>query len=412
MIITVVITGNGPSKTVEFEANPSSTMDEIVALASSIAPVPDPPFTIRCGPSVIFDTSIPSTGSFTLSALGITESATFVLSPPSIPGMPLHKRQAAECNQPQMSTLSPPSPSGTGKITAEDVIRATQANAVPPPPSPQGSTGSGKITAEDVLRALNQNQAALPARKVQTPGPGRKITSADGFIRFVKSDPRMLEKISREDPDFADAILNDKKDFVQRRLDIINENIELEEKAREDPYNIEVQRKIAHRIQRENVHKNFVDTYKKNPELLLGVTLLYVRCKVNGIEVVGLVDTGAQVSVMSSKTVEKCNLTWLVDTKNKSVMRGVGQVETIGKIYGTTIEFGGVMLDCSLTVADTNVDFVIGCDQLRRHRCVVDLDKNVLRIGSVEVPFLAEKDLPKEYVADHGKGDDGIGAEK
>jgi len=33
---------------------------------------------------------------------------------------------------------------------------------------------------------------------------------------------------------------------------------------------------------------------------------------------------------------------------------------------------------------------------LRRHQCIIDLQKNILRINQEEVPFLSEKDIPEK----------------
>jgi hypothetical protein len=49
------------------------------------------------------------------------------------------------------------------------------------------------------------------------------------------------------------------------------------------------------------------------------------------------------------------------------------------------------------------MDLLLGLDFLRRHQCALDLKANVLRVGSgeggqkvVEVPFLAEYEIPKD----------------
>jgi len=43
-----------------------------------------------------------------------------------------------------------------------------------------------------------------------------------------------------------------------------------------------------------------------------------------------------------------------------------------------------------------DVDLLLGLDMLKSHRACVDLDKNCLRIGGQEIPFLAEHELPEK----------------
>lgn len=250
------------------------------------------------------------------------------------------------------------------------------------------------VTTDDVIKAF-KSSSRPQAQQFNSQSPQGKKPSADDVILLVKSRPDLLDNISRTMPPLADAILTGKKEIVQKYLDMANEQEDLRRRARENPMDVEVQRKIEEQIRENNIHKNFEKTLNENPELLLGVNLLYVPCKVNGVDIIGMVDTGAQVTIMSSEVARKCNLGWLIDTKHQSIMKGVGEAKAVGRIYGTQIQFGDIMLQCSITVVDTNIDFIIGCDQLRRHKCVVDLAKNVLRVGSTEVPFLGEKDIPK-----------------
>ena len=44
------------------------------------------------------------------------------------------------------------------------------------------------------------------------------------------------------------------------------------------------------------------------------------------------------------------------------------------------------------------MEFIFGLDMLKRHQCVIDLKKNVLKIGTTgdEIPFLGEGDIPNQ----------------
>lgn len=56
------------------------------------------------------------------------------------------------------------------------------------------------------------------------------------------------------------------------------------------------------------------------------------------------------------------------------------------------IKVGQQLMLTSITVLEqkSGPQFILGLDMLKRHRCCIDLDKSVLRIGSVgvELPFL------------------------
>jgi len=52
----------------------------------------------------------------------------------------------------------------------------------------------------------------------------------------------------------------------------------------------------------------------------------------------------------------------------------------------------------SITILDQEgMDFLFGLDNLKRHQCNIDLQKNILRfpILDVELPFLSEHEIPK-----------------
>ena len=90
----------------------------------------------------------------------------------------------------------------------------------------------------------------------------------------------------------------------------------------------------------------------------------------------------------------------LVDKRFAGEARGVGKCKILGKVHIAQMKLGKSYFSISLTVLENNdvsyfslasmyfvkkhccvqVDFLFGLDMLKRHRCCIDLQKNVLRI--------------------------------
>lgn len=69
----------------------------------------------------------------------------------------------------------------------------------------------------------------------------------------------------------------------------------------------------------------------------------------------------------------------------------------LGRVHLTQLQVGKSHFNVSITVIDQQgLEFILGLDMLRRHQCNIDLKDNVLRMGSEVVPFLQEKDIPKD----------------
>ena len=107
---------------------------------------------------------------------------------------------------------------------------------------------------------------------------------------------------------------------------------------------------------------------------------------------------------MSSKCAEKCGILHLLDTRFAGVAVGVGTGKILGRIHITQVQIADHYFPCTITIMDSeeglgdkNMDFLLGLDMLKRHRCNIDLAKNALvfRIGdqTLEAKFLHEKDL-------------------
>jgi len=149
----------------------------------------------------------------------------------------------------------------------------------------------------------------------------------------------------------------------------------------------------------ENIQENMAAAFENLPEAFGRVTMLYVDIEVNSHRVKAFVDSGAQSTIMSKACAERCNITRLIDTRFAGEARGVGTAKIIGRVHIAQMKFGNSVFPISITILENDdVDFLFGLDTLRRYRCSIDLNKNVLRIegvnGHEEVPFLSESELP------------------
>jgi DNA damage-inducible protein 1 len=128
--------------------------------------------------------------------------------------------------------------------------------------------------------------------------------------------------------------------------------------------------------------------------------MLYVNIEVNSHSVKAFVDSGAQSTIMSVECAERCGITRLIDTRFAGQARGVGTAKIAGRVHIAQMKFGNSYFPISITILENNdVDFLFGLDTLRRYRCCIDLQKNVLKIDGVngfeEIPFLSEAELPE-----------------
>ncbi|KAL7545035.1 hypothetical protein ACHAWF_008401 [Thalassiosira exigua] len=119
-----------------------------------------------------------------------------------------------------------------------------------------------------------------------------------------------------------------------------------------------------------------------------------IPCTIGSITVEMLVDTGAQSSVLSMPLVRQLNLSNRLDRRYQGVAAGVGRARITGSIRNVVCAFGvghvEFLMDfIALDVSDPLV--ILGLDQLRKYKCLVDMEKSVLIFGGaggVEVEML------------------------
>ncbi|CAI4229279.1 unnamed protein product [Auanema sp. JU1783] len=141
------------------------------------------------------------------------------------------------------------------------------------------------------------------------------------------------------------------------------------------------------------IHRNKAEAIEENPEMLIETNMLYFRTKINGVEIVAFVDTGAQQSLISPRCVRNCNLEHLIDQGSSRTFYGIGGIQkSYGRIWKADIEVTGHQVPVSLHVVDGAHDMLLGLDIMLRHRAVIDLANRTITFGSAIGKFLTDEE--------------------
>ncbi|RDD39398.1 Protein DDI1-like protein 2 [Trichoplax sp. H2] len=307
---------------------------------------------------------------------------------------------------PQLDFSSIPVPQTRGHQSSSQYARPTSAvgalagnntNILPP----QMTSSSNRSQA--AVPQLNWNSIAIPENVQQTQSQGR-ATEAEMMRQALLNDPRKLAILKERNPNLADNIHNASK-FAQiaeeQHQQIAEEQLKTIRAMNADLFDPEAQRHIEELIHRQNINENMEGAMEYNPEAFGQVTMLYIKCNVNGYPVKAFVDSGAQHTIMSENCAKRCNIVRLVDKRFRGVAVGVGKQEIIGRIHMVDIQIEADFLTSSFSVLkDQSIDMLLGLDMLKRHQCCIDLKENILKIGTTgtSTPFLPESELP-----DHAK---------
>ncbi|KAK3743412.1 hypothetical protein QZH41_011547, partial [Actinostola sp. cb2023] len=262
------------------------------------------------------------------------------------------------------------------------------------------------ISAQGTAMDIDWGQIQVPsgndsqARRPASSNSQRNEDDPEFIRQMFLNDPHQLSLLKERNPDLADAIVNPEK-FAEvlgkQRQEMDNRNVQRIRTMNADMFDAEAQREIAEEIRMSNVNQNMEAAMEYSPESFARVIMLYINCTLNGHPVKAFVDSGAQMTFMSSACAERCHITRLIDQRWSGIAQGVGQQKIIGRVHVAQIQIENDFLQSSFSVLhDQVMDLVLGLDMLKRHQCCIDLKDNVLVIGTTgtRTLFLPESELP------------------
>ena len=120
---------------------------------------------------------------------------------------------------------------------------------------------------------------------------------------------------------------------------------------------------------------------------------LQVMCEINGFMVPAIIDTGAEITVMSAACAKRCRLSSSINTKYTGKAIGVGSSDILGGIDDLSLRIGPISFQNKISILrSSRCDLLIGLDVLRRFDCQISLPDRALTLSvkknAVRVPLM------------------------
>ena len=252
----------------------------------------------------------------------------------------------------------------------------------------------------------------------------------EAIVKLLQTHPNLAKELNYHNPVLASKLQNQtyekaveiwRNHMVRGSIQSANaitqsfhKEQQFQTRLQENPHDEEAKAYFDSKRKRQLVQQHYHQAMEEYPESMGKVLMLYIETKINGHTLQAFVDSGAQMTIMSKKCAEQCGILDYLDTRFAGVAVGVGTGKILGRIHIAQLEIGGTYFPCSVTVMDDatlpsaggdpkepkpkEMEFLLGLDMLKRHLCVLDLEKGCLKFrlqpGTyLETPFLFEKDL-------------------
>lgn len=230
---------------------------------------------------------------------------------------------------------------------------------------------------EEVRKQLSTDQLMRQRLSSQIPGLESMINNPDLF--YERMGPILLQRRA------GNQQFSNPFGIPQDEYNTLMSNPD-------DPKN---KKRIAELTDQQAIDEQLRNAYEYTPEVFTTVSMLYINVEINGHPVKAFVDTGAQMTIMSTRLAEATGLTKLIDKRFVGEARGVGTGKIIGRIHQTQMKIETQFISSSFVVLDTEIDLLIGLDMLKRHQATIALANNSLSIAGIETKFLSEAEIPK-----------------
>ena len=132
-----------------------------------------------------------------------------------------------------------------------------------------------------------------------------------------------------------------------------------------------------------------------------------IKVKINDIEYIALIDTGAETNIISKNIIEQCNLNDHIDERCKGIAYGVGQSIILGTVPYLNVSIGDFdkmentnmvntkgnkIFDCpcnfSVIDNDCPCDIILGQAFMMFYKVKLDFENRTIHISDEQIPMI------------------------
>ena len=136
----------------------------------------------------------------------------------------------------------------------------------------------------------------------------------------------------------------------------------------------------------------------------ISYSLCYVSGVYGGMKFRIFIDTGAQISVISSSLVPILQLQSKINTNFAGSAHGVGRSNILGKIIGLEVKMSDMLITNNYAILESPDNFfLLGMDFLTHHDCEINIKHKFIMIDGYRMNFLNEKEIDELKVPTHIK---------
>jgi predicted aspartyl protease len=140
------------------------------------------------------------------------------------------------------------------------------------------------------------------------------------------------------------------------------------------------------------IQSSFDTVVNKVPEVILPQKLLYINGTINNQLLKIIIDTGATTSIIFKHTVDKLNISYIIDTEEQTLLNGIGNELSIGRIWYIEVDLNKHTYPMSLIVSNNKIsdfDMIIGINFLKTYKTQIDFNTNSLNLYQNQIQLMS-----------------------